>query len=63
MLHYVKDLGNRMITRYKEDEAFRSLIRSTLALPLLPPDLIEPTWERLKSELLELEDVDLIKVC
>uniref|UniRef100_A0A915DG24 Uncharacterized protein n=1 Tax=Ditylenchus dipsaci TaxID=166011 RepID=A0A915DG24_9BILA len=45
VLHYIKDLGKGMINRYKEDEVFRSLIRAVLALPLLPPDLVELIWE------------------
>uniref|UniRef100_A0A915DH84 Uncharacterized protein n=1 Tax=Ditylenchus dipsaci TaxID=166011 RepID=A0A915DH84_9BILA len=56
VLHYIKDLGKGMINRYKEDEVFRSLIRAVLALPLLPPDLVELIWDVLKSELLALEE-------
>uniref|UniRef100_A0A915CM47 OTU domain-containing protein n=1 Tax=Ditylenchus dipsaci TaxID=166011 RepID=A0A915CM47_9BILA len=60
VLHKIKNVG--LIVHYRVNEVFRALVRSTLAISLLPPDLVDVAWESVKKDFLELvEERKLIK--
>lgn len=62
VIRNLKEIG--LFVRYKKDEDFHQLLRKVLALPLLPPTIVENCWhQKLKPDLLALEtDVDKIQV-